>query len=314
MGLEVLDSRNIKGEFLRQLTSVSGAGWVGRICSAVLPSDRAAEEYKDLFDIKPLKEAHGERKPTTLLPKEYTLPNVEYETSATFRDSIARRSKLPLLQRVLRQLAIRIQEHWAKLVSTLMVNSETTTAWSPDGQFFVDTDHSEGNSGSLSNDISVDISAQPASVAGTTTAPSLEEAAFVIVRLFEQFLTFKDTEGEPVNEMVEPFILMVPPTLAGVFKHAATNPLLSNGAGNPAAGLAEVHANPRLSDWTTKVLAVIPDQMAFIRQREDGPNMDHLGRGTTFFTMNQKQHFFGVDVTEAAGYGQWQKVCLATMT
>ena len=55
------------------------------------------------------------------------------------------------------------------------INGEATVCY--DGQYFFDTDHVEGDSGTQSNDLSVDISALACSVHGTTTAPSVEDLA-----------------------------------------------------------------------------------------------------------------------------------------
>ena len=68
------------------------------------------------------------------------------------------------------ELAERGRTHYASLLSTLIVNGATTVCY--DGQYFFDTDHSEGASGTQSNKIDSDISTLPASVHGSTTAPS----------------------------------------------------------------------------------------------------------------------------------------------
>ena len=48
--------------------------------------------------------------------------------------------------------ADRTVSHWASLLSTLIVNGESATCY--DEQYFFDTDHSEGESGTQSNVIS----------------------------------------------------------------------------------------------------------------------------------------------------------------
>lgn len=314
MALDDLDSRNVRGEFLRQMAVADGASWVGAIASPVIGSDRASEDYYDLFDVPPLREAKGVRAPETLAERSYTLRNVEYERSIKLKDTIVRRSKLPILQLKLRQLAIRLVEHWAYLLSTLMEDGTSTIAWSPDGEYFYDTDHSIGDSGTQSNDITVDVSAQPCSVHGTATAPSMGEAAYTMLRCFEALWGFKDTAGQPRNEGVMDFLVKVPPTLAGVFAMAAKAPTLEAGDANPVAGMnVRVVPNARLS-WTDSISVTVADQTAFMRQEEDGPNTDHLGKGTTFYIQNNKTHFFGVDVTRAAGYGDELKSIYAQMT
>ena len=84
-----------------------------------------------------------------------------------------RRDKTGQVMTRVRELAERANSHWASLLSALIIAGESTACY--DGQYFFDTDHAEGDSGTQDNDIGVDISALPAAVHGVVTAPSVEE-------------------------------------------------------------------------------------------------------------------------------------------
>src|SRR5690606_24399057 len=94
------------------------------------------------------------------------------------------------------------------LLSTLLLNGASSLGY--DGSYFFATDHSEGSSGTQSNKISVDISGLPAQVHGSTTAPSVEEMQQAILAGIAKMLSFKDDQGEPMNENAQRFLVVVP--------------------------------------------------------------------------------------------------------
>ena len=66
-----------------------------------------------------------------------------------------RRDKTGQIDIRIREQVQRAQAHWAKLLSDLIIAAESTVCY--DGQYFFDTDHSEGDSGTQDNDLSIGV-------------------------------------------------------------------------------------------------------------------------------------------------------------
>ena len=74
------------------------------------------------------------------------------------------------------------------------------------------------HSGSQSNSLSVDISALPCQVHGSTTVPSIEEMQQCIIQAISAMMAFKDDQGEPMNEMASSFLVLTPPSTVAVLE------------------------------------------------------------------------------------------------
>jgi len=248
----------------------------------------------------------------------YDIVNKRWESSIEIPLLDWRHDKTGQIQVRIRDLATRYGAHVARLISDLMASGESTACY--DGQYFFDTDHSEGDSGTQSNDLSVDISALPVGTHGSTTAPSVSEAAEVIMQGVAQILGFLDDQGEPMNEEARDFRVIVPTPLWRQFAAAAASQTIDQGDTNPLAiGSMDgyrisVHMNARLS-WTTKVAVFRADGNVkpFIYQEDGGGvNSKILGPDSEYATINDSC-LVTTDAINAAGYGYWQHACLLTM-
>jgi phage major head subunit gpT-like protein len=208
--------------------------------------------------------------------------------------------------------------HWASLTSALILAGDSTVCY--DGQYFFDTDHAEGDSGTQSNDLSIDISGLPATLHGSTTAPSVEEMQQCILQAITAIMAFQNDQGEPMNEGASSFLVMVPPSLyiAAVAACSAlmTAALQQNLNPNLIANLrVDVQMNARMTAWTTKFAVFRTDApiKALIRQSEQEVEFKVKAEGSEYeFDNNAWQ--FGLDNSRAVGYGYWQRACLVTMT
>ncbi len=312
-----LGSRAILGEIFLRLEQ-GAIGWVN-LLSFFVASDQASETHKWLGMTPQMRAWIGGRLVHGLREQGITIVNEDYEaTLAVMLDEIRRDKTQQVMQRIA-TLADRANSHGAKLLSTLMINGESVACY--DGQFFFDTDHSEGDSGTQSNDLSIDISALPVSQNGSTTAPSAEEAGQVVMQSIQAIYGFKDDQGEPMNEGAKEFIVMTPVPLWSAFLTGVRSPHLSSGQTNPINNLRdqeikiEVVANPRLT-WTTKVATFRADGgdggAPFIRQEEVPLQVSHQAEGAPE-EFHNRRHLYGVNCTGAMGFGFWQHACLATM-
>lgn len=303
---EKITTRGVVSMILGRLET-GAAGWINDVAMR-MSSDQATETYAWLGSSPAMREFIEGRSPAELSENSFQINNKDYEGSIKIETKDMRRDKTGQIQIRVNQLSDRANDHPAKLLSTLIINGESALCY--DGQFYFDTDHSEGDSGTQSNDITVDVT--------TTTAPTAAEMSTAIVAAIQQMFTFKDDRGEPMNQAAAAFTVMVPPVLMGVALEAVSALLGEGGkSGTLAASLSSyfkvrVVVNPRLT-WTTKFAVFRTDEAAkpFIVQEEGLPDILALGEGSEYEQIN-KQQLFGIDWSGNVGYGYWQFACLVT--
>jgi phage major head subunit gpT-like protein len=313
MGAATLSSRAIIGEFYAALEQDLGLSWIAG-ASNMFDSNQESETYKWLGMAPSMREWVGSRHAKGFRENGLTIFNKTYEGTLEVLVDEIRRDKTGQVMVRVRELAQRTNSHWAKLLTSLIVAGESSVCY--DGQFFFDTDHSEGDSGSQSNDISVDIT--------TTTAPTGGEMETAILKTIETMMGFKDDEGEPINENARQFTVMVPVPFMSAAAAAIgseviidsstsrTNRILTMGQlGGFQINLA---VNARLT-WTTKFATFRTDAetRALIRQEEEGVTVDAIAEGSEL-EFNERKHRYGVKAIRNVGYGYWQRACLVTFT
>jgi phage major head subunit gpT-like protein len=317
MDAQQLSSRAIMGMYFARLETNIGMGWVDGV-SNLFGSDQASETYKFLGQSPAMRKWIGGRQAKGFSGQGLTIVNEQYEATIEIQVKDARRDKTGQLRVRMEELADRGQTHWASLVSSLILAGATSVCY--DGQYFFDTDHSEGKSGTQSNSIGVDISALPAALHGSTTAPSIEEMQQAILQGITQIVSLKDDQGEPMNEGARAFLVMVPASLyltaVAACSSLTTAALQQNLNPNLIANLrVDVEMNVRLSAWTDKFAIFRTDSpiKALIRQTEQELEFGAKAEGSEF-EFDNKAWQFGMDAWRGAGYGYWQRACLVTMT
>jgi phage major head subunit gpT-like protein len=314
--LSGLSSRAIIGDYYRLLDAAQPT-WAN-LLSNQFDSDQAGEEYKWLGSAPVMREWIGGRIAKGLRENGYTIRNKPFESTIEISTDDMRRDKTGQIMVRVREHVANANAHWARLLSTLIISAESTACY--DGQSFFDTDHSEGDSGVQSNDISVDISALPVpeTAHGSATAPSPEELMHAILEGAQQVLGFVDDVGEPLNENARDFLIMVPTSFWKSSIAAVGAPTLAQGATNivtAADGFNfRVQVNPRL-DWTTKLAVFRTDgnTRPFIRQEELPLQLSAQAEGSPI-EFEQERHQYGLRTNGNVGYGYWQHACLVTLT
>ncbi|MCO5763762.1 MAG: Mu-like prophage major head subunit gpT family protein [Chromatiaceae bacterium] len=314
MSVQSLNSRAIISEFYAALEADTGQGWIDRV-SMLFTSDQDSEEYRWIGQTPAMREWIGGRNAKGFQDNGLTIKNKHYEATLEVLARDLRRDKTGQVLTRIRELALRANAHWASLLSTLILNGASATCY--DGQYFFDTDHSEGSSGSQSNSISVDISALAAAAHGSTTLPSVEEMQQSILSGVSAIANFKDDQGEPMNELASQFLVMVPPSLHFAALNAVAMPLGTGVTQQSALGgfNVQVVSNARLSTWTASFAVFRTDGMVkpFIRQQETEVQIKAKAEGSEF-EFDNDMHQYGVDAWRNVGYGYWQHACLVTMT
>jgi phage major head subunit gpT-like protein len=327
----VLDDARINGReaFFKSLGETFDGSWAAVLGGTPIESNTEIERYKDLGSVPQMATWEGEPKFQELPVYGGALKNVEFMAGLLVQKADLRRDKVGRIQNRISQLGQRAARHWETLLSTLILASETDgsktiggdadlTSQAYDGQAFFDTDHSFTGSNyttSQSNDLSggsFDIT--------TATAPTVTEAAAFMTNLIGHFWTLKDDQGEPANGEARNFTVMVG-TSALFMPIASAFGLqnLTSGESSRAYGAVktlglniDIRLNPRLSAKTTQVYVFNTDgngDKPFILQ-EETPLQIAEDMGTAF----AKAIKVGVWGTRNAGFGNWQRAVMATLS
>jgi len=311
MGAQGLSSRAIIGSYYARLEQNPGARWVERV-SNLFTSDQESETYKWLGQSPVMREWVGGRHSKGFRENGISIENLHFEATMEVLVPELRRDKTGQIMVRVNEMADRTNAHWAKLLSTLIEGGETGVCY--DGQFFFDTDHTEGDSGTQSNDIEVDISTLPVSNNGSATAPSVAEMQLMILRGIKQMYGFKDDQGEPLNENAMDFTVMVPTGYMDTAMAAIRNPVVDSGDTNTLVNMEGINlslaVNPRLT-WTDKFAIFRADGNVrpLIRQQETEVQVKAIAEGSEL-EFKEDKHEYGVDAWRNVGYGLWQGACL----
>lgn len=310
MDLQSLSSRAIIGEYYARLEQNTGAEWVMPI-SREFSSNQESEEYKWLGQVPTMREWIGGRQAKGLRDNGFTIKNKLFEaTLEVLMDDIRRDKTGQILARV-RELADRTNAHWAKLLAALINNGEAALCY--DGQYFFDTDHSEGDSGSQSNLIST--------TAATGTAATAGEMETAILKSVETLLGFKDDQGEPMNEEAKSFLVLVPLNYMTPAAAALKNPVIIDGGQARTNTITNVGGfNFQLAVSARKtgtdsidVFRTDSETPAFIRQVEQDVSVDAIAEGSEL-EFKERKHWYGVTAIRNVGYGYWQRAVRCKFT
>lgn len=306
-----ITSRAVVGMYFEALEAATGASWIDAV-SNYFRSDQASEEYAWLGMPPAMREWLGGRHAKSLSEDSQIITNKHYEATIEFALKDLRRDKTGQIRARITEFAQRGLTHFASLLSTDIVSGESSVCY--DGQYFFDTDHSEGSSGTQSNDITTDISTLPTQVHGSVTYPSPEEMQQTILKSISQMFTFKDDQGEPLNEMARAFLVMVPVGLAESTRAAMSTVRQSGPATFNIDGYdIRVAVNPRLTSagWTDKFVTFRSDGSIkpLIRQEETEPSPKVKDENSEFAFDNDAIQI-GIDSWRGTGYGRWQGAVL----
>ena len=312
MGLYVLDDKNIKRRFFAKLDNAEAGSWASLIGTPI-SSNRAVENYKWLGASPMMREWIGGRLLKRPRVESYDVPNLPFEASFGIPIEDLDRDDTGMINARIDDLAVRTAQHWEKLQSDLINVSESTVCY--DGQFFIDTDHVSGDSGTQTNDFTT--TEVPSSNVTTTTAMTGTEAANVIMEMISRMLGFKDDQGEPINQNAKQFVAMASPGHAMGLWTALSAQFLTNGVTNPllASGFQVMPViNPRLT-LTTKVFVFRADGTIkpFINQSEQEVQVKTVGRDSEY-AFDNRQIKVGVEARRNVGYGLWEHASMVVLT
>ncbi len=185
-------------------------------------SDGDSEKYGWLGALPGMQEWIGDRQFSQLRSANYTLANKHWESSLLISKNSIKDDRLMQYGPVMQQLGVEASYHPDELFFTALVNGESTACF--DGQFFFDTDHAWGDSGTQSNDLT-------ASASDSANVTSAEMKSFIRAAI-TAMLGFKRDNGKLYHRMtvgrLSDITILVPLALRNATYDALESELLSN--------------------------------------------------------------------------------------
>ena len=280
--------------------------------STIIPSDGADEEYGMLGAVPQVREWLANRKFHSPRAAKFTIVNKHWESSILVEKTRIRDDRMGIYTPMFADLGKRAVRHPDKLLlSDIVVNGVSNVCL--DGQFFFDTDHDFGDSGSQDNDLTQNIT--------TPTAPTTDEFTTAVNSMLNSMLSFKDDHGELMHddavidsenggmELVAVVPLNMWQVAAKIFKPGI---LLNNGETNVPIVIADVVPTPHFG--TAGVyFDIYRVDMAFkpyIFQAREPLNRDMKGMDDIEF----KDTKFMTEARYNIGYGAWWNAIRMTFT
>lgn len=306
MGAGTLGSRAIIGKLYEELTIVP-PGWVDDV-SMPFESNQESETYPWLGMAPAMREWIGGRQAKGLKENGVIIKNKTFEATLEVTLDEIRRDKTGQVMLRIAELTRRTNSHWASLLSTLIIAAETALCY--DGQYFFDTDHSEGDSGTQDNDRT--------GAAATGTQPTAAEAEAALLTCVAALMGYKDDQGEPMNEDAQLFRVVIPAVYLAPFSAVIYNPFIAAGQSNLVKNIEgfqfKLSVNPRLTSGAKfYVFRSDSKTKALIRQEEEGVTVAAVAEGSEL-EFRENKHQYGVKAIRNVGYGYWQHACLYTFT
>lgn len=294
--------RDLTAKFDEGAMSQAAQPFYPQVCTEVT-SDGADEEYGWLGSMPGVREWLGDRQFQELRAANYELVNKDWESSLRIKKNHIKDDRLGMYGPVLNKLAVRAMRHPDNLLFDLLENGETDLCF--DGQAFFDTDHSWGDSGSQSNDLTHD--------ASDHTAVTVAEFKAAWLASCNALLGFKDDRGEPIHfplvERLSGLICVVPLALRGVAIEATQASLIGGGNTNVIIDSPRVVATASLSSSVKFYTLKVDDPVRpFIFQRREALSREVEGLDS----IKTKDANFMTSARYAMGYGMWMNAVLTT--
>ena len=213
------------------------------LCTEV-QSNGADEKYGGLGAMPGVREWLGDRQFKKLRAADFTISNREWENSVEFEKNDIDDDRLGLMPNLAQDFGAEAMLHPDALLLEARVAGETTFCF--DGQYFFDTDHLWGDSGSQDNDLSA------TAATGTTPTSAEFKTAFNAARV--KMLGYVNDQGKklvrPVLRGANKFLCLVPIEMQQAAVEGTAAALTTDGATNVVIDQPEIVACPALTDTT----------------------------------------------------------------
>lgn len=273
-----------------------------RICTTI-NSTSADEKYGWLGNVPSIREFIGDRVYRQMQAASYELVNKTWEGSQIVDRHAREDDRLGYYTPLMQMLGQRAAQHPDKLLFETIVNGESSTCY--DGQFFFDTDHQWGDSGTQSNDLT------SAAVDTANVTQSEFEDAYNAART--AMLTYRDDAGEflvqPTVTGLSSLMLLVPPELEVIANKAIRSVLVGGGNSNVILDAPEIVTTPFLTSSTKFYLLNLGQPLRpFVFQQRAGLRLQTNGADSIEF----KDVKFMTEARYNVGYLAWWNAVLTT--
>lgn len=244
-----------------------------------------------------------------------TIPLKKYDSAIDIKAEDLYFDRINQIQSTVGNWRNRVDEHWLELIFEKIVLGTSQTCYT--GQYFFDSDHTDGDSGTFINLLTA---TQVTQLNVSLTAETADEMAKAIMGVIGYMLSYKDNHGKPANETASKFLVIVPWNLMGAAKQAVKSNLLNAAAGsydNPLKNLdiqIEVISTARLT--TTTVFYVVrtdPHGTAPFVTRERRMEEVYLGTGSDYYFENDAVAY-GITSERGIGFGEPRDMVHCTLS
>lgn len=273
------------------------------VCTQV-PSTGADEKYAWLGAVPSVREWLGDRQFNEMRASDFVLSNKLWEDSILVPKVNIDDDRMGLYDAMFENLGQRAATHPDKLLMEAIVAGESTAC--SDGQYFFDTDHSWGSSGSQDNDLT--------GAAATGTLPTEAEFKAAFEACVAQMLGFVDDRGEPLNQptvgQVNDLMVLVPIAYYAIAYKAVNAAILSNNS-NVQVWTPRVVASPFLTSGAKFYTFYTGSPLKpFVFQAREPLTRRDKGRDD----IETKDIKFMTQARYNVGYLAWWNACLYTFT
>jgi phage major head subunit gpT-like protein len=299
----------------------NGVRGVSNLCETIctsVQSNSSDEEYGWIGDVPGMKEFLGERQFDQLRAFNWNIRNKTFEQSIGFERHAVDDDRYGYFANVAQAAGVQAARHPDEyFIENLVLNAESSVCY--DGQYFYDTDHDVGDSGTQSNDLTY--------AAATGTSPTVAEFKGAFNQALIAMMKFKSDQGKYFmprvmnQQMLSNFHVLVPLAMWEVAQQAFQQMLIAqNSVAVDNVLLAKPQVHPVLgmggenavngSDAKFQLLYTGGMTKPFIYQKRSALKRQVKGANDIedklIKMMSEARYNFG--------YGLWQYAVLTTFT
>lgn len=213
-----------------------------QICT-IIQSSGLDEKYAWLGDMPGIREWLSDRLFKELRAANFVLANKHWESSLLIKKTDIDDDRLGLYGPVLEQLGVEAAYHPDELLfETLLANGHSTACY--DGQYFFDTDHAWGDSGTQDNDLT--------GAAATGTDPTAAEFKDAFHTARRTMMEYRNDQGKllnrPVVTSMGQFLVIVPSEMEVAAYTGLYSDLFGGGNTNIVRDRPQIICSPHLTN------------------------------------------------------------------
>ncbi len=274
------------------------------LCTMV-DSTGSDEKYGWIGNMPGMREWLGDRQFNELRSASYVLENKHWESSLLINKNALADGRTLMYPPLLQELGNEASYHPDELLFQALSDAEATACF--DGQYFFDTDHAWGDSGTQSNDLT--------GAAATGTQPTVAEFKQAFNDAREAMMNFKRDNGKfyhrPTVNGLGDLLLLIPTEYEQVAKEALVATLGSAGGTNVVLEVPKIVVSPHLTSAAKFYLFKLGTPMKpFVFQAREPLSRQMKGLAD----IETKDVKFMTEARYNVGYLAWWNAVLYTFT